>query len=198
MAENTDVVHDGFILPDAGARRYSAAMKPIRTVAAAFATLVLVMPSSAQEGPASVQDERAEERAPFDLEAIQGLVDRDRIRSGARVATLEERAQYLVREHMRACWQAPDDLRHARFMIVTVEFNLNADGTLQSDPLVVAPVNYRRNRHTRAAAERAIASIRACAPFPLAADAQLAQHPEVWRTMQLTFRADQPPSRAPR
>lgn len=133
-----------------------------------------------------------------DVDAIRSLVDRGRRGAVGRAPTTQESAQHLVQQHMRTCWQAPEDLRHANWMIVTVEFRLNADGSLHGDPLVVSPVNYRRNRHTREAAARAIASIRQCSPFPLAADEQLAQNHQVWRTMQLTFRADQPPGPLPR
>ena len=170
---------------------------------AALIIILLTAPlaglSFAQDaGTAPPEEETTQERPEFDLDAIGGLVDRGRRGEVARAPTTRERAQQLVQQHMLTCWQAPEDLRHARWMMVTVEFSLNADGSLEGDPLVVSPVNYRRNRHTREAAARAIASIRQCSPFPLAADERLAQNHQVWRTMLLTFRADQPPGPPPR
>jgi hypothetical protein len=169
-------------------------MKP-NLIAAALISLAVIAPCFAQEGaaPASPPAEEAtRERPDFDLSDIRDmLADRDNPARavGMRAPTVEERAQQIMGQHMRSCWQTPADLADPDRLIVTLSFALNEDGTLRGRPRVVQPRSYMFDRPMRTAVERAIRAVRQCSPYPFAADPMLTNRYDVWDEFELAFRA---------
>jgi hypothetical protein len=70
---------------------------------------------------------------------------------------------------------------------VTVEFELNRDGSLRRRARVIQPRGYSADASMRAAADRAIRAVRDCDPFPLANDPVTEPHYEMWRQVTMTF-----------
>jgi len=159
-----------------------------------------------QPTPTPAPRERPREDA-FDLDAIAGLIDKqreprrprnegeraDRNQQGAglgtaEVAALEDRARALVRAHMRRCWRMPIDLPDPDRLIVTVEFELNRNGTLNGQPRVTSPRNYSFDAPMRTAVDAAVRAVRACDPYPLPDDPVVGEHYEIWRSQVYTFR----------
>ena len=143
----------------------------------------------------------------FDLASIARLVDRsqrtgrqraegaasDRTQQGAGAGTadrvsLQDRVRTLAQAHFRRCWTPPIDLPDPERLVVTVQFDLNRNGTLRGDPVVINPRNYTFDPYMRVAVERALRAVRVCDPFPFADDPVVGEHYEIWRQTEFTFR----------
>jgi hypothetical protein len=89
---------------------------------------------------------------------------------------------------MRRCWRMPIDLPDPERLIVTVEFDINRNGTLNGQPRVTSPRGYAFDPPMRAAVDAAVRAVRACDPYPLPDDPVVGEHYEVWRSQIYTFR----------
>lgn len=167
-------------------------------------------PTEAEPAPApspTPQPQRRQQNEEFDLSAIAGMLDKQREpgrqrREGERaernqegaglgtaeVVAIEDRARALIRAHMRRCWRMPIDLPDPDRLVVTVEFEINRNGTLNGQPRVTAPRNYSFDAPMRTAVEAAVRAVRACDPYPLPDDPVVGEHYEIWRTQVYTFR----------
>lgn len=117
----------------------------------------------------------------------------DRTQRGAGLGTaeavaVEDRARALIRAHMRRCWRMPIDLPDPDRLVVTVEFEINRNGTLSGQPRVTSPRNYSFDAPMRTAVDAAVRAVRACDPYPLPDDPVVGEHYEIWRTQVYTFR----------
>ncbi|MBX9746020.1 MAG: hypothetical protein K2X34_03910 [Hyphomonadaceae bacterium] len=81
----------------------------------------------------------------------------------------------------------PVDLPEPDRLVVTVEFEINRNGTLNGQPRVTAPRGYRLDPYMNAAAEAALRAVRQCDPFPFANDPALAEHYALWRETEVVF-----------
>lgn len=161
-------------------------------------------PTPAPTAPAQRRPERNDE---FDLDSIAGLIDKqrdpgrrrtegqraDRNQQGAglgtaEVAALEDRARAIARAHLRRCWRMPIDLPDPDRLIVTVEFDINRNGTLNGQPRVVSPRNYTFDPAMRTAVDAAVRAVRVCDPYPFPDDPVVGEHYEIWRETEFTFR----------
>lgn len=143
----------------------------------------------------------------FDLASIARLVDRsrqagqqrtegaasNRTQQGAGpgnqdVVSLQDRVRALARAHLRRCWRMPIDLPDPDRLVVTVQFDLNRNGTLNGQPVVVSPRNYTFDPDMRTAVEAALRAVRTCDPYPFADDPVVGDHYEIWRQTEFTFR----------
>lgn len=106
----------------------------------------------------------------------------------AEVVAIEDRARALIRAHMRRCWRMPIDLPDPDRLVVTVEFEINRNGTLSGQPRVTSPRNYSFDAPMRTAVDAAVRAVRACDPYPLPDDPVVGEHYEIWRTQVYTFR----------
>ena len=106
----------------------------------------------------------------------------------AEVVALEDRARALARAHLRRCWRMPIDLPDPDRLIVTVEFTLNRNGTLNGQPRVTSPRNYTFDPAMRTAAEAALRAVRQCDPYPFPDDPVVGEHYDIWRETEFTFR----------
>jgi len=106
----------------------------------------------------------------------------------AAVASLQDRVRALAQAHFRRCWRMPVDLPDPDRLIVTVQFSLNRNGTLNGQPRVVSPANYTFDAPMRTAVEAALRAVRTCDPYPFADDPVVGDHYEVWRDTEYTFR----------
>lgn len=162
--------------------------------------------------PSPAPEPRPSRRQPddnFDLAAIAGMINRedtqprrrqegeraDRTQQGAgagtaNVAAMEDRVRALAQAHIsrNQCWRMPIDLPNPETLVVTVQFDLNRNGTLRGQPRVTSPSNYTFNPAMRTAAESALRAIRLCDPWPFADDPVVGDHYEVWREMEYVFR----------
>lgn len=143
----------------------------------------------------------------FDLSAVAGLLDKqrepgrrrnegeraERNQQGAglgtaEVAALEDRARALARAHLRRCWRMPVDLPEPDRLVVTIEFDLNRNGTLNGQPRVTSPRNYTFDPAMRTAVEAAVRAVRVCDPYPFPDDPVVGEHYDIWRETEFTFR----------
>jgi hypothetical protein len=167
-------------------------------------------PTEAEPAPApspTPTPQRRQQDDEFDLSAIAGMLDKQREpgrqrREGERaernqqgaglgtaeVVAVEDRARSLIRAHMRRCWRMPIDLPDPDRLVVTVEFEINRNGTLNGQPRVTAPRNYSFDAPMRTAVEAAVRAVRSCDPYPLPDDPVVGEHYEIWRTQVYTFR----------
>jgi hypothetical protein len=106
----------------------------------------------------------------------------------AEVAALEDRARALARAHLRRCWRMPVDLPDPDRLVVTVEFDINRNGTLNGQPRVISPRNYTFDAPMRSAVEAALRAVRQCDPYPFPDDPVVGEHYDVWRRTEFTFR----------
>lgn len=105
----------------------------------------------------------------------------------AEVAALRDRVNAVGRAHLRRCWRMPIDLPDPDRLVVTVEFDLNRNGSLSGQPRVTSPRNYTFDPYMRAAAEAALRAVRQCDPFPFPDDAVLREHYDAWRSPEIVF-----------
>lgn len=105
----------------------------------------------------------------------------------AEVAALQDRVRALGRAHVRRCWRMPADLPDPERLRVTVEFELNRNGTLNGQPRVTSPRNYTFDAPMRAAAEAALRAVRQCDPFPFPDDPIVGEHYAYWREIEMPF-----------
>ena len=159
---------------------------------------------AAQPAPPPQRQQRAEE---FDLAAIARMVDKqrtpgrernegaraDRNQAGAGPGTaeavaLEDRARALARAHLRRCWRMPVDLPDPDRLIVTIEFDINRNGTLNGQPRVTSPRNYSFDPAMRVAVDAALRAVRVCDPYPFPDDPIVGDHYDIWRQTEFTFR----------
>lgn len=145
----------------------------------------------------------------FDLASVAGMLDKqrepgrqrnegqraNRNQQGAglgtaEVAAMEDRLRALARAHISRnnCWRMPSDLPEPDRLVVTVQFDLNRNGTLNGQPRVMSPRNYTFDNDMRVAVDYALRAIRTCDPFPFADDPVVGEHYELWREMEYTFR----------
>lgn len=146
----------------------------------------------------------------FSLSDISGLLDKqrepgrrqqegeraDRTQRGAglgtaEVASIEARVAALVRRHMLRCWRAPLDQPEPERLRVTVEFELNRNGTLNGQPRVVRPTNYAFDAPMGVAVASAVRAVRECEPFPFPDDPVVGEHYEIWRSQSYNFNPTQ-------
>ncbi len=106
----------------------------------------------------------------------------------AEVAALEDRARALARAHLRRCWRMPIDLPEPDRLVVTVEFDINRNGTLNGQPRVLSPRNYTFDPAMRTAVESAVRAVRVCDPYPFPDDPVVGEHYDIWRRTEFTFR----------
>lgn len=156
--------------------------------------------------PAPQPPQQRRQTEEFDLAAIAGLIDRqrdpdrrrqegeraDRNQQGAglgtaEVAALTDRIRAVGRAHLRRCWRMPADLPDPDRLVVTVEFELNRNDTLNGQPRVTSPRNYTFDPHMRTAAEYALRAVRQCDPYPYPDDPVLAEHYQLWRETTVVF-----------
>jgi hypothetical protein len=106
------------------------------------------------------------------------------------VVAIEDRARALIRAHMRRCWRMPIDLPEPDRLVVTVEFEINRNGTLNGQPRVTSPRqgSYTFDPAMRTAVDAAVRAVRACDPYPLPDDPVVGEHYDIWRTQVYTFR----------
>lgn len=155
----------------------------------------------------SPPQQRAPQNDSFDLASIARLVDHsrptgrqraegaasDRTQQGvglgtAERASLQDRVRSLAQAHFRRCWTPPIDLPDPERLVVTVQFDLNRNGTLRGEAIVISPRNYTFDPYMRVAVERALRAVRVCDPFPFADDPVVGEHYEIWRQTEFTFR----------
>lgn len=161
-------------------------------------------PAPTPEPPQRQQRSRTDE---FDLASIARMVDKqrepgrervdgaqaDRNQRGAGPGTanavaLEDRVRALAQAHLRRCWRMPVDLPDPDRLVVTVQFTLNRNGTLNGQPRVISPSNYTFDPAMRTAVESALRAIRTCDPYPFPDDPVVGDHYEIWRDTVYTFR----------
>lgn len=106
----------------------------------------------------------------------------------AEVAALEDRARALARAHLRRCWRMPIDLPEPDRLVVTIEFDINRNGTLNGQPRVISPRNYSFDPAMRTAVEAALRAVRVCDPYPFPDDPVVGEHYDIWRRTEFTFR----------
>jgi hypothetical protein len=164
------------------------------------------------EPTAPAPQARPQPRQPadeFDLAAIARMVDKsrapgrerndgaasDRTQRGAglgtgEVAAMEDRLRALARAHIlrNNCWRMPVDLPDPDRLVITVQFDLNRNGTINGQPRITSPANYTFDPAMRTAGEAALRAVRLCDPFPFADDPVVGEHFEMWREMEYTFR----------
>ena len=169
-------------------------------------------PQEADEAPAPAPTPtppRRQRNDDFNLDAVAGLLDKERDpgrrrREGQRaernqegaglgtaeVAAMEDRLRALARAHIARnnCWRMPIDLPDPDRLVVTIQFDLNRNGTLNGQPRVISPRNYTFDPHMRRAVDEALRAIRLCDPYPFADDPVVGEHYELWREMEYTFR----------
>lgn len=110
-------------------------------------------------------------------------------------ASIEARIAQVVRTHLQRCWRSTADL--GPHVSVTLAFTLNQDGSLASAPQVRSPRGWL-TRDQREGARRAVEAVHSCDPFPLASDAELGAHYDIWREQEVTFAIrSQPRGRMP-
>ncbi len=150
---------------------------------------------------------RPQQNDEFDLAAIARMVDKqrdpgrerregqraDRTQQGAglgtaEVAAMEDRIRALARAHMRRCWRMPVDLPDPDRLVVTVQFDINRNGTLNGQPRVISPRNYTFDPAMRTAVEAAVRAVRVCDPYPFPDDPVVGEHYDLWRETEFTFR----------
>jgi hypothetical protein len=102
--------------------------------------------------------------------------------------SVQDHVSHVLREHMRTCWQMPPDTPDSARLVVTVEFDLNEDGSLDGAPRVTSPRNYAFDRPMRRAVKRALRAVRTCAPYPFAHDPITVGHYDTWDELEITFR----------
>lgn len=163
-------------------------------------------PTSAPAPPRRNRDEQAFE----DLLNDPGMIDRskqpgrtrpndgrtaDRNQAGAglgtaEVAALEDRARALARAHLRRCWRMPADLPEPDRLVVTIEFDINRNGTLNGQPRVTnpRPGSYTYDQAMRTAVDAALRAVRTCDPYPFPDDPVVGEHYDIWRETEFTFR----------
>lgn len=143
----------------------------------------------------------------FDLAAISGLIDKqknpgrqrqegapsDRNQQSAGLGTaerasMEDRVRSLTRAHLTRCWRMPVDLPEPERLVVTLEFDLNRNGTLNGQPRVTSPRNYTFDPPMRTAVEAAVRAVRQCDPYPFSDDPVVGEHYDTWARLQFTFR----------
>lgn len=108
----------------------------------------------------------------------------------AEVARLEDRLRAIVQAHLSRnnCWRKPIDLPDPERLVVTIRFRVNRNGTLNGEPEVISPRNTTFDPAMRTAVEYARRAIRLCDPYPFPDDPTAAEHYELWRDMEYTFR----------
>lgn len=153
------------------------------------------------------RQQRRQQMDEFDLAAISGLIDKqktpgrqrqegaaaERNQRGAGLGTearvsMEDRVRSLTRAHLMRCWRMPIDLPEPERLVVTVEFDLNRNGTLNGQPRVTAPRNYTFDPSMRTAAEAAVRAVRQCDPYPFPDDPAVGEHFDTWARLEFTFR----------
>lgn len=153
-------------------------------------------PTPPRERPRQQQDSFDEFLRNFDTKTGRRQEEgerADRTQRGAGLGTaeavaIEDRARALIRAHMRRCWRMPIDLPDPDRLVVTVEFEINRNGTLSGQPRVTSPRNYSFDAPMRTAVDAAVRAVRACDPYPLPDDPVVGEHYEIWRTQVYTFR----------
>jgi hypothetical protein len=88
-----------------------------------------------------------------------------------------------VKHQLMRCWAPPAGIPPGTMLLVKVRFELNRDGTLARDP-VVLPVNSGdlQNAQFQPAAKSALRAVRACTPLQLPA----ARY-EIWEDVEVVF-----------
>jgi hypothetical protein len=82
----------------------------------------------------------------------------------------------------------PIDLPDPDRLVITVQFELNRNGTLNGQPVVTNPRNYTFDPNMRIAAEAALRAVRTCDFSFFSDDPVVGDHYEIWRQTEFTFR----------
>lgn len=136
---------------------------------------------------------KAKERTRPRGEGAPGDQLRPRVGEGtADIATLEDRLRSLVRAHIRRnqCWRSPVDQPDFERLVVTIRFQVDARGAVRGQPQVISPRSTLGDPIMRAAVSSARNAILACSPFPFPDDPAVADHYDLWRDMEYTFRPE--------
>ncbi len=135
---------------------------------------------------ALVDKEKQKEKAPEEAPAgvPQGERDQQQVGAGDRLAASDIAK---MKARIRDCWQAsaligapePEKLR------VEVQFELNLNGTLKSQPRVVnsLQISLSGNQFWKVAEQVAVRAVIQCQPYDFLAPERY----EIWREMQLNF-----------
>ena len=110
--------------------------------------------------------------------AAQG--ERPRVGAGAQTGLSASEIDAL-RARMVACWRAPIDAADPDRLVVRVRFSLRRDGSLESGPDLLTPIN-RADRALVVAGENAVRAVRNCAPYDLPQERY-----DQWREIIFTF-----------
>lgn len=110
--------------------------------------------------------------------AAQG--ERPRAGAGAQTGLSASEIDAL-RARMVACWRAPIDAADPDRLVVRVRFSLRRDGSLESGPDLLTPIN-RADRALVVAGENAVRAVRNCAPYDLPQERY-----DQWREIIFTF-----------
>ncbi len=137
----------------------------------------------------------------LDLDSLARLIDRSAKKPGAKATQTAPNAAQgerpragvgagkgltateidALRARMVACWRAPIDAADPDRLIVKVRFTLRRDGSLESGPEVLTPIN-RTDRALVVASENAVRAVRSCAPYMLPQERF-----DQWREITFTF-----------
>lgn len=105
----------------------------------------------------------------------------------ADVASLQDRTRALVRAHMRSCWRMPADLPDPERLVVTLQFALNRNGTLNGQPSVRSPSGYQFDPPMQQAVATALRAVRTCDFSFLQSDPVVGSHFKIWQQQEYTF-----------
>jgi hypothetical protein len=98
---------------------------------------------------------------------------------------VQDRVRAILRTTIARCWRAPTDAA-AQSTRVTLNFELNLDGTLVAPPVIAEPTGSLTDGE-REAVENALRAVRLCQPFAFAQDPVLRDNYEVWRRLSMSF-----------
>jgi colicin import membrane protein len=90
-----------------------------------------------------------------------------------------ERLKAMLQQQLSACWNPPVGVREARDLKVGVRFQLNRDGSLAGEPVVI---NRTSHPMFHIAAESAVRAVRSCQPLRL----PVAKY-EFWQDVEVNF-----------
>jgi len=101
----------------------------------------------------------------------------DVARGNDSVMTMDEVS--WLRAQIERCWNPPVGLADAQNLVVRLQINLNADGSLRHAPIVV---NSDPNEYFRVAADSAVRAVQRCQPFRMPPEKY-----DAWREIILNF-----------
>lgn len=123
------------------------------------------------------QTQREPSEAPS---AVRGSTDVD---GGVGELTASETA--LVKAHLKKCWTPLAGAPNAETLVVTIDFDLNRDGTLKTRPKVVnaLQINTSGNRYWQVAEDIAMRAVLECQPYDFLPQDRY----DIWKEIRLDF-----------